>query len=44
MIIAITVMFHSKTKNSFVGQYWHAAAQLQNENAIPILDDEVKSG
>jgi hypothetical protein len=37
-IIAITVMFHSKTKNSFVGQNWHAAAQLQNENAIPVLE------
>lgn len=37
-VIAITVIFHLKTKNSFVGQNWHAAAQLQNENAIPVLE------
>ncbi|CZR67472.1 uncharacterized protein PAC_17371 [Phialocephala subalpina] len=37
-IMAITVLFHFRTKNSFIGQSWHAVAQLQNENAIPILE------
>ncbi|KAF8847246.1 hypothetical protein BDZ45DRAFT_699352 [Acephala macrosclerotiorum] len=37
-MIAITLLFHFRTKNSFIGQSWHTVAQLQNENAIPILE------
>ncbi|KUJ07126.1 uncharacterized protein LY89DRAFT_789921 [Mollisia scopiformis] len=49
-MIAITTIFHFRTKNPFIGQSWHTVAQLQNENMIPILekaslmrDNEVES-
>jgi hypothetical protein len=38
-VITITVIFHFRTKISFVGQSWHTVAQLQSENAVPVLEN-----
>jgi hypothetical protein len=38
-VTTITVIFHFRTKISFVGQSWHTVAQLQNENTVPVLEN-----
>jgi hypothetical protein len=38
-VITIAVIFHIRTNTSFVGQSWHTVAQLQNGNAIPVLEN-----
>lgn len=47
-VLTITLMFHLRTRVSFVGQSWHTVAQMQNEAVAPVLergnlmrDDEV---
>lgn len=37
-VLAITLIFHLRTRVSFIGQSWHAVAQMQNDAVIPILD------
>ncbi|KAH6718441.1 hypothetical protein BKA61DRAFT_302070 [Leptodontidium sp. MPI-SDFR-AT-0119] len=37
-ILSITVIFHLRTKVSFVGQSWHTVAQMQNDTVAQVLD------
>nr|KAH7311037.1 hypothetical protein BKA65DRAFT_558860 [Rhexocercosporidium sp. MPI-PUGE-AT-0058] len=42
-VLSITVIFHLRTKVSFVGQSWHTVAQMQNEVVAPVLDRAILS-